>query len=98
MSNSNSSSSSSGNSGNSRNNGNSGSNNNSDNVRQPGNSGDSGPRRKIRERRPSRIDSFPPGQCICNRPNALVICNVCGFSEPGRVRYPCPVHHQVCYP
>ena len=98
--------SSSGNSGNSSYNGNSGNSGNSYNGNSHhssttngncGNPDDFGPRKRITERR-RQLDGFDSGDCICSRPSALVVCNACGFFETGRIRYPCPVHHQVCYP
>ncbi|KAK1130949.1 hypothetical protein K0M31_017254 [Melipona bicolor] len=59
-------------------------------------SGNSGAKR-VREQRSNRIDNFPPGECICGRSNGLIVCNACGFHETGRVRYPCPVHHQILF-
>ena len=84
---------------------------NTDNSNRPGNSGPSdnpgnshfrypghfSGRRWLRGRRPEgRIRNFPPGECICTRVDGLVVCHSCGFFTTGRVRHPCPVHHQVC--
>ncbi|KOX71131.1 hypothetical protein WN51_04666 [Melipona quadrifasciata] len=69
------------------------SNSNSSSSGNSDNASNSGARRD-REQRPSRINNFPPGECICGRSNGLVICKACGFQKTGRVHYPCPVHHQ----
>ncbi|XP_026674846.1 uncharacterized protein CG13380 isoform X2 [Ceratina calcarata] len=36
-------------------------------------------------------------QCICFRPYAFVICNVCGYWTKGRIRYFCPFHPQTIF-
>ncbi|KAL1459135.1 hypothetical protein WDU94_011142 [Cyamophila willieti] len=43
-------------------------------------------------------DHYTNDPCICERPNAKVLCKRCGFLlENGRVRTPCFVHPQTFY-
>ncbi|XP_043512250.1 uncharacterized protein LOC122529845 [Frieseomelitta varia] len=74
----------------------SGNSGNSGNV-QPNNSDNVQPGSQRITRRITVINSFAPGECTCHRPSGIVVCNACGFSEPGRIRYSCPVHHRIIF-
>ena len=46
---------------------------------------------------PAPGESRSQAQCICNRPQQLVMCQGCGFTLDGRVRLQCPAHPAVTF-
>ena len=43
------------------------------------------------------VPGEPRSQCICNRPQQLVMCQGCGFTLDGRIRLQCPAHPAVTF-